>query len=183
MEPTNRERPRINPRDNIVLIGMPGAGKSTVGVLLAKTLSLGFVDTDLVIQAREGRCLQAIIETAGIAGFCSIEERHVLSIETVRTVIATGGSVVYSDRAMRHLSSHGVVVHLEAPLAVLDARLTNLAFRGVVMPPGEALPDLYAERRPFYERYAQITVPCGRATHEQAVAALCHALGERGWTA
>ena len=167
---------QANHRRNIVLIGMPGVGKSTVGVLLAKALSRDFIDTDVVIQSREGRRLQGILDARGAAGFCEIEERHVLSLRPRAAVIATGGSVVYSDRAMRHLKRAGVIVHLDLDLAGIEARLRDLDSRGVIMPAGQTLRSLYEERLPLYRRYADITVDCARRTHEQVVDAIRRAL-------
>ena len=154
---------------NIVLIGMPGAGKSTCGVLLAKALSRGFLDTDVHIQAEEGRRLQEMIDARGTAEFCRLEERHVLSLSCSGCVIATGGSVVYSPAAMEHLSSSGVVIYLRLPLAALEKRLSDLEVRGVVMAPGQTLRELFAERSPLYRRYAEITIGCESLTHEEVV--------------
>jgi shikimate kinase len=162
---------------NIVLIGMPGVGKSTVGVLLAKALSRSFLDTDVLIQAREGRRLQDIIDSDGIDAFCRLEEKHVLGIECRGHVIATGGSVVYSEPAMKHLRAGGFIVHLDLPLGELKARLRNLDSRGVVMAPGQSIAELYEERLPLYRRYADATVQCAGLTHEEVVAAVVEALG------
>jgi len=145
---------------NIVLIGMPGAGKSMVGVLLAKTLKKKFIDTDLVIQERTGRHLQEIIDTDGPDAFLRIEEEAVLSHDFRNTVIATGGSVVYSRRAMEHLKADGIIVYLEVTFAAMKKRLANITTRGIVAHPGQGLRDLYSERVPLYEQYADITVDC-----------------------
>jgi shikimate kinase len=155
---------------NVVLVGMPGVGKSTVGVLLAKALLCSFIDTDVYIQAREDRQLQDIIDTDGLACFRNIEARHILSLECRGYVIATGGSVVYSEPAMRHLKASGIVVHLSLPLEPLLRRLTNLDSRGVVMAPGQTVAGLFAERAPLYVRYADVTVACLGLTHEETVA-------------
>jgi len=160
---------RICQETNLILIGMPGAGKSTIGVLLAKATSRAFLDTDVAIQAAEGRSLQQIIERDGLAAFCRIEERHVLSLTCRSTVIATGGSVVYSPAAMRHLTAGGIFIHLDLALPSIERRLTNLATRGVVMGPGETLATLYHERQPLYQRYADITVDCEGKSHEEIV--------------
>ena len=154
---------------NIVLIGMPGVGKSTAGVLLAKALSRDFLDTDVLIQSREGRRLQTIIDSVGMEAFCAMEERHVLSVECRGTVIATGGSVVYGDRAMAHLKSNGVVLHLDLPLALLKRRLRDLDARGVVMAPDQTLENLFQERQPLYQLHADITIDCTNLTHEHVV--------------
>ncbi|MFP4028117.1 MAG: shikimate kinase [Candidatus Brocadiia bacterium] len=155
--------------DNVVLIGMPAAGKSTIGVILAKALSLDFVDTDVVIQAREERTLQQLLEDLDPDGFRKLERRHILSLDCRGTVIATGGSVVYSDDAMSHLSSRGVIVHLDLPLEEIERRIDNLEVRGVVMDPAETLSQLFEERQPLYERYAEVTVQCFGLGHEEIV--------------
>ena len=160
---------KIKPDTNLVLIGMPGVGKSTVGVLLAKATSRDFLDTDVYVQAREGRSLQEIIDREGIASFCRLEERHILSLSCRSSVIATGGSVVYYPAAMRHLASGGVIIHLILDLPALERRLTNLDSRGVVMAPGQSLRQLFAEREPLYEEYAQYTIHCGNRSHEEIV--------------
>lgn len=157
---------------NIVLIGMPGSGKSTVGVLLAKALQRDFLDTDVTLQAKEGRGLQEIIDQEGLDFFRRIEERHILSLNCRACVIATGGSVVYYPAAMAHLASSGVVVHLDLDLPSLTKRLTNLHLRGVVRVAGQTLNDLYAQRKPLYRKYARVNVPCARRTHEEIVNAI-----------
>jgi shikimate kinase len=154
---------------NIVLIGMPAVGKSTIGVLLAKATSRDFIDTDVFIQAQEGRSLQEIIDRQGLEIFCRIEEHHVLSLSCRGMVIATGGSVVYSDAAMTHLKSCGILVHLVLDLPAIQKRLTNLDSRGLVMAPGETIDRLYEERLPLYQKYAHITVDCAGKTHEGIV--------------
>ena len=164
-------------RDNLVLVGMPGAGKSTVGVLLAKATWRGFVDTDVVIQAREGRRLQDILDSQGVEAFRQIEERHVLALAHRCCVVATGGSVVYSDRAMAHLKATGVAVHLHLPFDILERRLTNLDSRGVVILPGQSLRELFDKRQPLYERFADVTVECTGLGHDQVVAATMATLG------
>lgn len=161
---------------NIVLIGMPGAGKSTVGVLLAKTLSRSFIDTDVHIQAREGARLQHIIDTKGLKTFRNIEEKHLLSLDCRKHVIATGGSAVYSAPAMDHLRAHGITVHMALPLAELERRITNLGSRGIVIEPGQSFANLYEERQPLYARYADLSVHCAGLTHEQTVESIVAAL-------
>lgn len=148
---------------------MPGAGKSTVGVLLAKALSRTFVDTDLIVQAAEGRRLQDIIDEDGLDAFRAIEERHVLAIDVDNAVIATGGSVPYSEKAMAHLKANGTVVYLQLPLEEVLRRITNMDSRGIAIAPGQSFEALYAERLPLYERYADITIACNGLTHEQVV--------------
>lgn len=147
-------------RDNIILIGMPGAGKSTVGVVLAKKLGYAFVDADLVIQSWEGKLLHEIIAERGVEGFWMLEETVGESIEAERTVIATGGSAVYGENAMAHYKQTGTVVYLSLPLEEIRERLGDLTERGVTLKAGQDLDSLYAERQPLYERYADVTVEC-----------------------
>lgn len=154
---------------NIVLTGMCGAGKSTVGVLLAKTLSCNFLDTDVYIQALEDVSLQEIIDGIGIKAFCEIEEKHILCIDIKNAVIATGGSVVYSPKAMKHLAENGIIIHLDHDFETIERRVTNLYTRGVVMEKGQTLRGLYQERQPLYRKYAQLTIDCSAKNHEQIV--------------
>ena len=144
--------------DNIILIGMPGAGKSTVGVVLAKSLGYNFIDSDLVIQAETGKRLFEIIEEEGIDGFLAVENRINAKLQTHHAVIATGGSVIYGEEAMEHLKSIGKVVYLKVSYESLRKRLGDLLKRGVAIRNGSTLLDLYNERVPMYERYADITV-------------------------
>lgn len=146
--------------NNIILIGMPGSGKSTVGVLLAKIIGYGFLDSDLLIQASENKKLYEIIRDSGAEYFNETENRVNSEIVAESTVIATGGSVVYGKDAMRHLKKIGTVVYLKVPLPIIEKRINNIATRGVVMKPGETIADLYNERTPLYEKYADITVEC-----------------------
>ena len=148
----------MNTRKNIVLIGMPGVGKSTIGVILAKQLGYQFVDADLLIQQQEKRLLKEIIAEDGIDGFLKIENQVNASIQTEGAVIATGGSVIYGKEAMEHLSSIGTVVYLKLPYPALRRRLGNLKARGVVLREGQSLKNLYDERIPLYEQYADLTV-------------------------
>lgn len=144
--------------NNITLIGMPGAGKSTIGVVLAKVLGYQFLDSDLLIQKQEKRRLSEIIEEEGYKGFIDVENRVNASIEAENTVIATGGSVVYCEEAMEHLKSIGTVVYLKLSLNALSKRLGNLKGRGVLLREGQNLTDLYEERTPLYEKYADIVI-------------------------
>ncbi|WP_418748218.1 shikimate kinase [Frisingicoccus sp.] len=144
--------------DNIILIGMPGAGKSTVGVVLAKVLGYDFIDSDLLIQAEMGKRLFEIINAEGIDGFLEIENRVNSRIQAYHTVIATGGSAVYGSEAMEYLKSIGTVVYIQASYKILEKRLGNLLKRGVAIRHGNTLKDLYNERVPLYEKYADITV-------------------------
>ncbi len=145
---------------NIVLIGMPGAGKSTVGVVLAKRMGMSFMDSDLVIQEQEGKTLHKIIEEKGTEGFLEVEDRVNAGINPKNTIIATGGSVVYGKNAMEHLSQIGTVCYLKLSYESIDDRLGDLAQRGVALKDGQTLMDLYQERTPLYEKYANLTIDC-----------------------
>ena len=147
-------------KTNIVLLGMPGSGKSTVGVLLAKRLGKQFVDTDLLIQEQEGRLLHEIIETEGIQGFLEIENRVNASVVAENSVIAPGGSAVYGEEAMKHFKEIGEVVYLKLSYRSVSKRLGDLTKRGVVIRPGQTLKELYKERCPLYEAYADYIVEC-----------------------
>ena len=144
--------------NNIILIGMPGVGKSTLGVVLAKFLVFQFIDEDLLIQEQERKKLHQIIKEVGINGFMEIENQVNASIEAERSVIATGGSVVYCRQAMSHLKEIGTVVYLKVSLSTLEKRLGNLKRRGVILKKGQTLKDLYEERVPLYEKYADVVV-------------------------
>lgn len=163
---------------NIVLIGMPGAGKSTVGVVLAKRLGYGFTDSDLVIQDRYGKLLHELIEEHGVRGFWKIENEVNASLELQRNVIATGGSVIYGREAMEHLRRIGVVVYLKLPYDEIAERLGDLNARGVTLLPGQELKDLYAERTPLYEKYAHVTVDCEDLSLREVVHATERAIRE-----
>ncbi len=145
-------------KENIVLIGMPGAGTSTIGVILAKVLGKDFVDVDLVIQKEEGRLLSQIIEEEGADGFLALEERTALGLNPGNAVIATGGSMVYGKRAMDYLGKIGTVVYLHLSYGAVEERLRDIRSRGVVLREGQTLRDLYGERTVLYEKYAHITV-------------------------
>ena len=165
--------------DNIILIGMPASGKSTAGVVLAKLMGYDFIDTDLLIQRREGRKLSEIIAQRGIEGFLAAEAAACLSLRTDRCVIATGGSAVYSPEGMAHLKSLGRVVYLEVPYDALALRLHDIRGRGVVLRDGQTLKDLYDERVPLYRRYADITVHEGDGALEETVNAVLGKMIER----
>lgn len=145
-------------KDNIILIGMPGAGKSTVGVVLAKALGYNFVDSDLVIQKETGKRLFEIIDEVGIDEFLNIENRINAALSVEKSVVATGGSVIYGEEAMEHLKSIGKVIYLKTDYESLEMRLGNLLKRGVAIRSGNTLLDLYNERVPLYEMYADITI-------------------------
>lgn len=156
-------------KNNIVLIGMPGVGKSTIGVVLAKMLGYQFVDADLVIQEKEGKLLREIIEEAGTEGFIEVENRINSQIEAEHAIIATGGSVVYGAEAMAHLKEIGTVLYLKLPYEELNQRLQDIKGRGVVLKEGQTLLDLYEERVPLYEKYADITVDEYQLNVEQTI--------------
>lgn len=162
---------------NITLIGMPGSGKSTVGVLLAKTLGLGFLDTDLLIQQREGALLQDILNEKGLDYFLDAEEGAIRSVSPVRCVIAPGGSAVCRPGAMEHLHALGTVVYLRLPPEALAGRIRNITTRGIAMAPGETLADVYARRAPLYLQYADRIVDAAGLTPEETVSAVLRALG------
>jgi len=151
---------------NLVLIGMPGSGKSTVGVILAKKTARDFVDTDLLIQKSQKRKLQAIVDTDGYAALRNIEEDVLLDLWVQQHVIATGGSAVYSDRAMTHLKSDGLVIFLEVDLSILESRIGDFSMRGLAKRPGQSFSDLFDERASLYVKYADITIECGRLAQE-----------------
>ncbi len=145
---------------NVILIGMPGAGKSTVGVVLAKRLGYRFIDSDLVIQERSGKLLHQLIEEMGEAGFLALENRINASIYGERAVIATGGSAVYGEEAMAHFREIGRIVYLQLAFEELRERLGDLQKRGVVLKEGMTLKELYEERVPLYEKYGDIVISC-----------------------
>ena len=145
-------------KDNIILIGMPGCGKSTIGVLLAKNLAYGFLDSDLVIQEQSGRKLQDMIDEMGPEAFSAFEDAVNATLIPHNTVIATGGSAVYGTRAMEHFKQIGTVVYLKASYETIEKRIRNFATRGIVIPEGQTFRDVYNERTALYEKYADITV-------------------------
>ena len=145
---------------NIILIGMPGCGKSTVGVVLAKALGMDFIDSDLVIQKKTGVKLSQLIDEHGDEGFRAIENRINAELEADNSIIATGGSVIYGEDAMRHLKEIGTIIYLKLSCEAIEDRLGDLHARGVTIQPGWTLQDLYNERVPMYEKWADITVDC-----------------------
>ena len=156
-------------KTNIVLIGMPAVGKSTVGVLLAKRVGKAFLDTDIYIQMQDGRRLQDILDHEGIPGFCALEERCVLAIACEAHVIATGGSVVYSEPAMAHLQADGIVVFMDLGAEELEQRLADIDARGVIRMPDQSIAALYRERHPLYTQYSDIIIDCEGLTPDQTV--------------
>lgn len=161
---------------NIVMIGMPACGKSTVGVILAKTMGKAFLDTDLLIQEHEHLLLQEIIDQLGNDHFQKVEEEVLSSVTACGSVIATGGSAVYYDCAMRHLGENGTIVYLSLSLNEIVKRLHNINTRGITMAPGETLADLYEIRKPLYEKYADITIETEGLSVEQTVEKIISAL-------
>lgn len=160
------------PELNIILIGMPASGKSTVGVILAKLLGFDFIDTDLLIQRQTALHLSDIIQSQGLDAFLAVEEAACLSLYANHSVIATGGSVIYSANAMHHLKELGTIIYLSVDFKTLQSRLHDVRGRGVVLRPGQSLMDLYAERMPLYRQYADITVPEGQGSLEETVQAV-----------
>jgi shikimate kinase len=154
---------------NIILIGMSGAGKSTIGVLLAKTLGMDYVDTDIVIQQREGKLLQEIIDNDGIEEFMQIEENAVSELRLQNCIIATGGSVIYSEMAMNALKQGGRVIYLHVPYEEIKRRLVNVSTRGIVIKKGNTLEDVYEERVPLYIKYSDQTLDCSDKDTEQCL--------------
>ena len=161
---------------NIVLIGMSGAGKSTLGVLLAKTLGKDFLDTDILIQQKDGRLLQEIIDTEGNDRFLSLEEQVVCSVDVSNTVIATGGSVVYSNAAMKSLKKNATVVYLHVDFEEIERRLKNISGRGIVFKNDGTLRQVYDERLALYRKYADLTVVCTGRGIEECISELSEAL-------
>lgn len=161
----------------ITLIGMPGSGKSTIGVLLAKLLGLDFVDTDILIQTREGALLQDVLNRRGVESFLELEADVLCALSFPNgAVVAPGGSCVSRTRAMEHLKRLGSVVYIKLPYEAIEPRITNLDTRGIAFRPGETLRDLYHARTPLYEQYADITVETEGLSLEQSAAAILKAL-------
>jgi shikimate kinase len=161
---------------NIILIGMPGAGKSTVGVILAKTLGMNFIDTDIVLQENTGRMLQEIINTEGIDAFLQAEESVIVSLNGENTIIATGGSVVFSEKSMQYLKKQGIIIYLSLSYEEMARRIRNITTRGIVLAADQSLLDLYNQRLPLYEKYADRTIDCSDRDVEKIVENILHAL-------
>lgn len=164
---------------NVVLIGMPGAGKSTIGVILAKVLGFSFINSDLLIQEQEGCLLKDIIKEKGIEGFQTIENQVNRSINTENSVIATGGSIIYCPEAMDHLRKIGIVVYIELSYETINKRLGNIRQRGVVFREGQTLKSLYEERCPLYEKYAHITINGENMGVEELMEKIVHAVKDQ----
>jgi shikimate kinase len=157
----------IEERPNLILIGMPGAGKSTVGVILAKQTSRDYVDTDVLIQTSKGRTLQEIVDADGYAGLRRIEEEILIGLSVHNHVIATGGSAVYSDPAMDYLKSCGIAIFLDVDLATLESRVHDFGTRGLAKRPDQSFADLFEERFTLYMKYADITIKCAGLSQEE----------------
>lgn len=162
--------------DNIILIGMPGCGKSTIGVILAKKLMYSFLDSDLVIQQRAGKRLYRILEEDGAEAFAKLENEVNASLDVTRTVVATGGSAVYWEESMNHLKSIGTVVYIMTDYEELKRRIGDFATRGIYLPEGMSFEELYRERTPLYERYADITVQSGNGPTWETVERIATAI-------
>jgi shikimate kinase len=154
---------------NLILVGMPACGKSIVGVVLAKTLNMDFMDTDILIQTKEGRLLQEMIDLYGNDYFCRAEENVLRHIDAAGTVIATGGSAIHYPEALTHLKKNGVVIYLKVSLETILERLDNITTRGVTLAPGETLTELYHRRIPLYEARSDITIEADKLSVEQTV--------------
>jgi shikimate kinase len=162
--------------DAVVLIGMPGAGKSTIGILLAKELGLDFIDTDVSIQVREGQTLQNISDQQGYLALRNIEEQVLLAEDIRGKVVSTGGSAVYSEAGMAHLKQDSTVVFLDLPLAELEQRISNFSTRGIARRPDQSFEDLFEERSIMYKRYADIRIDCSNLQIEEVLQKTCSAL-------
>lgn len=155
--------------NSLILIGMPGAGKSTIGLLLAKTLAKNFVDTDLLIQNSEGKTLDYILHAEGYEKLRELEEQHLLANHFTNHIVATGGSAVYSEAAMIHLHKFGPCIYLAVDQDELEKRIHNMSTRGIASPPQQSFGDIYAERTKLYEKYASVTIDCTLKHQEQIV--------------
>ncbi|MCQ2477236.1 MAG: shikimate kinase [Clostridia bacterium] len=161
---------------NIVLIGMPGCGKSTCGVLAAKSLCMSFVDTDLLIQQSEGMTLQNIIDGKGLDYFEECEENCLSSLNLEKSVVSTGGSAVYYDSSMNHLKKNGKVIYLKISFDEMMSRIKNITSRGIALSEGETLEQMFERREKLYEKYADIVIECDNSTVERTVQQICFAI-------
>jgi shikimate kinase len=169
----------LNPQTNVTLIGMPGAGKSTIGIILAKYLTCGFIDTDILIQINHQKSLQRIMDETGYLNLRRIEEMEILKLNIDNHVIATGGSAVYSQKAMAHLQKISTIVFLEVAADVLEKRIHNFGTRGIAKSAGQSFQSLFDERRILYEGCADITIHCAAMDQEEIAAMIMNRLGER----
>ncbi|MCB2184430.1 MAG: shikimate kinase [Desulfobulbaceae bacterium] len=154
-------------KSNLTLIGMPGAGKSTIGIILAKVLSFGFIDTDILIQINRQMSLQQILDQSDHLNLRKIEEEEILKINVVNHVIATGGSAVYSEKAMNHLQAISTIIFLEVGYEELTRRIHNFTTRGIAKSKDQSFRDLYEERQVLYNRYAQLKIDCNVLSQEE----------------
>ena len=166
-------------KTNITLIGMPASGKSSVGVVLAKRLGKKFVDTDIVIQEKYGKLLKELIEENGDDGFREIEDEVNASLDVSNSIISPGGSVVYGQKAMKHLKEISVIIYLQLSYTAIKSRLGDLRERGITLKEGQSLKDLYLERVPLYEKYADITVNEMKKSLSKTIEEICERLGEK----
>jgi shikimate kinase len=163
-------------KSNITLIGMPGAGKSTVGIILAKNLGLGFIDTDVLIQINQQKTLQQIVDETGHLNLRAIEEKEILKLNINNHVIATGGSAAYSEKAMAHLSGISKIIFLEASIDQIKKRIHNFGTRGIAKNKGQSLEDLFKERQVIYKKYAEITIDCNELDQEMLAVKIAQSL-------
>jgi shikimate kinase len=164
------------PKSNLTLIGMPGAGKSTLGIILAKNLGLGFIDTDVLIQINHQQTLQKILDEQGYLALREVEEKEILKLNIDRHVISTGGSAVYSEKAMAHLKQISTVIFLEADIDVIKTRIHNIGSRGIAKAENQTFEELFEERRKLYLRYADITIDCNHLDQESLAAQIAQAV-------
>ena len=167
-------------KTNLTLIGMPGAGKSTIGIILAKNLSLGFIDTDVLIQINHGKSLQQILDASGHLALRAIEEEEICKLNVSRHVIATGGSAAYSERAMAHLGSISTIIFLEVSFAEITRRIRNFETRGIAKAPHQTFQDLFVERQLLYRRHAELTIPCDGLDQEEVALRITDLVSRQG---
>lgn len=164
-------------KTNLTLIGMPGAGKSTIGIILAKNLSLGFIDTDVLIQINRQKSLQQILEESRHLGLRAIEEEEILKLNVSRHVIATGGSAAYSDKAMTHLKAMSTIIFLEVSFDEIERRIRNFDSRGIAKAKNQTFRELYDERQVLYRKYAELTVACDGMDQEGIAVFIAQSIG------
>jgi len=167
-------------KTNLTLIGMPGAGKSTLGIILAKNLSLGFIDTDILIQVNQQKSLQQILDESDHLNLRAIEEQEILKLNISRHVIATGGSAAYSEKAMTHLQGLSVIVFLEVSFAEIERRIRNFASRGIAKAADQTFRELFDERQLLYKKYAEMTIQCDGFAPDEVVRKIASCFGTNG---